>query len=83
MSILSDEIKIKTAVGLLLTRADELTKRVLTAFDPSAKRPANMKALNSFNLDILERISLALICPILKKTSFLLRSHLSTGSYLE
>ena len=55
MSILSisDEIKIKTAVGLL--RADELTKRVLTAFDPSANRSANMtKALNSFYLDILE-----------------------------
>ena len=31
MSILSDEIKIKTAVGLLLMRADGLTKRVLTA----------------------------------------------------
>ena len=54
MSILSDETNIKTAVGLLLMRADELTKRVLTAFDPSAKRSANIKALNSFNLDILE-----------------------------
>ena len=81
MSILSDEIKIKTAVGLLLARADELTKRVLTAFDPSAKRPAIMKALNSFNLDILEPC--ANFLGILKKTSFLLRSHLSTGSYLE
>ena len=30
MSILSDEAKIKTAVGLLRMRADELTKRVLT-----------------------------------------------------
>ncbi len=54
MSVDDNEIKINTAVGNLLMRADDLTKRVLTAFDPSDKRTANYKALNSFNLDILE-----------------------------
>ena len=52
MSIISDEIK--TIVGNLLMKADELTKRVLTAFDPAAKRTVNFKSLNSFNLDLLE-----------------------------
>ena len=54
MSILSDETKMKAAIGLLLMRVYELTKRILTAIDPSAKRSANIKVLNSFNFNILE-----------------------------
>ena len=38
----------------MLLRADELSKRVLTAYDPSAKRSSNLKALSGFNLDLLE-----------------------------
>ena len=52
MANLSTEIK--TIIGNLLLRADELSKRVLTAYDPSAKRPSNLKALHGFNLDLLE-----------------------------
>lgn len=52
MANLSTEIK--TIIGNLLLRADELSKRVLTAYDPSAKRACNLKALNGFNLDMLE-----------------------------
>ena len=52
MANLSTEIK--TIVGNLLLRADELSKRVLTAYDPSAKRSSNLKALSGFNLDLLE-----------------------------
>ena len=46
--------EIKTVIGNLLLRADELSKRVLTAYDPLAKKAANLKALNGFNLDMLE-----------------------------
>lgn len=56
MSVNVDNVETctKTAIGNLLFRADELTKRVLTAFDPSANsRSAMLKSL-SFNLDILE-----------------------------
>ena len=47
---------IKKAIGGLLLKAsaNDFAKRVLTAFDPIAKRTANYKALNAFNLDILE-----------------------------
>ena len=48
------ETEIKTAVGNLLMRADPLSKRVLTKFDPFAKQTVNAKSLNSFNLDLLE-----------------------------
>ena len=49
------ESKIKEIVGNLLLRADELTKRVITTFDPFASRDAtNVKALKRFNLDLLE-----------------------------
>lgn len=48
------DTEIKTAIGCLLLGSDEPTKRVLTAFNPSAKRTQNSKALNGFNLDILE-----------------------------
>ena len=52
MANLSTEIK--TIIGNLLLRADELSKRVLTAYDPSAKRSSYLKALSGFNLDLLE-----------------------------
>ena len=52
MSVIDESIKI--SIGRLLQNADECSKRVLTAFDPSAKRSANIKAISSFNLDILE-----------------------------
>jgi len=47
---------IKTAIGKLLLSADtnESAKHVITAFDPSAKRSINYKALNKFNIDVLE-----------------------------
>ena len=48
------ETEIKTAVGNLLMRADPLSKRVLTKFDPFAKQTVNAKSLKSFNLDLLE-----------------------------
>ena len=48
------ESEIKIAVGNLLMRADPLSKRVLTKFDPFAKQTINVKSLNSFNLDTLE-----------------------------
>ena len=45
----------KEIVGNLLLRADELSKRVITQFDPFASRNAiNLKALKRFNLDLLE-----------------------------
>ena len=46
----------KVAFGSLLLRAEtnELAKRVITAFDPDAKRTVNFKSLSSFNLDMLE-----------------------------
>lgn len=49
-----DNTKVKTAIGCLLLGADEISKRVITAFEPFAKRAQNIKALNSFNLDMLE-----------------------------
>ena len=49
-----DENQIKTAFGHLLLRADLMSKRVLTAFDHTAKRAANVKAISKFNLEILE-----------------------------
>ena len=52
MSVIDESIKI--SIGRLLQNADECSKRVLTAFDPSAKRSANIKAISSYNLDILE-----------------------------
>ena len=50
------ESQIKTAIGGLLLRAESnvLVKRVLTAFDPFAKRTVNYKQLNQLNLDMLE-----------------------------
>ena len=50
----SNKTEIKSAVGNLLMRADPLSKRVLTAFDPFAKHTAIAKSLNSFNLDAPE-----------------------------
>lgn len=45
----------KAALGQLLLVADEISKRVITAFDPAAFRPTvNFKALSRFNLDALE-----------------------------
>ena len=53
---LSDEDAKRVAIGNLLLRAqaNELAKRVITAFDPTASRTANVKSLSSFNLDMLE-----------------------------
>ena len=49
------ESKTKEIVGNLLLTADELSKRVITSFDPFASRAAiNVKALKRFNLDLLE-----------------------------
>jgi hypothetical protein len=43
-------------IGNLLLRADsnEIAKRVISAFDYSAKKSANIKLLSNFNLDMLE-----------------------------
>ena len=51
---MSVDESIKISIGHLLQNADECSKRVLTAFNPSAKRNANIKAISSFNLEILE-----------------------------
>ena len=49
------ECTTKEIVGKLLLSADELSKRVITAFDPFASRNTiNVKALSKFNLDMLE-----------------------------
>ena len=49
------ESKTKEIVGNLLLIADDLSKRVITSFDPFASRAAiNVKALKRFNLDLLE-----------------------------
>ena len=49
------ESKTREIVGNLLLTADELSKRVITTFDPFASRAAiNLKALKRFNLDLLE-----------------------------
>ena len=49
------ESKTKEIVGSLLRTADELSKRVITSFDPFASRAAiNLKAIKRFNLDLLE-----------------------------
>jgi len=54
--------EIKTAIGKLLLCAEtnESAKHVITAFDASAKRTANFKALNRFSIDILENCALFL-----------------------
>ena len=45
----------KEIIGNLLLRADELSKRVITQFDPFASRnTTKVKALKRFNLDLLE-----------------------------
>ena len=45
----------RTAIENLLLVADECSKKVITAFDPTAPRAAtNIKALSKFNLNILE-----------------------------
>ena len=49
------ESKTKEIVGNLLQTADELSKRVITSFDPFASRAAtNVKAFKRFNLEFLE-----------------------------
>lgn len=52
---LSDSDAKKVAIGNLLLRAqtNELAKRVISAYDPLATRSANVKAISSFNLSIL------------------------------
>ena len=52
----SDSDAVKLAIGNLLLRAEtnEITKRVISVFDPFASRSANIKSLNNFNLDMLE-----------------------------
>ena len=44
------------AIGNLLLRAgsNEIVKRVISVFDHSAKRSANVKSISTFNLDMLE-----------------------------
>ena len=51
----SDSNAVKLAIGNLLLRAetDEIAKRVIPVFNPFALRPANIKSLNNFNLDML------------------------------
>ena len=45
----------KTAIGILLLKADPFSKKVITAFDINAARTAiNTKALKKFNLELLE-----------------------------
>ena len=58
MSVIDESIKI--SIARLPQHADDCSKRVLTAFDPSAKRSANIKAISSFNLDILDMSHLPL-----------------------
>jgi hypothetical protein len=55
-------IEIKTAIGKLLLSADAngSAKHVITAFDPSVKRSINYKALNKFNIDVLENCAVFL-----------------------
>ena len=49
------DMESRTAIGKLLLHADECSKRVLTAYNPTAAHAAaNTKALKKFNLDILE-----------------------------
>jgi hypothetical protein len=49
------DISIRTAIGNLLLKANnELVKKVITAFDPSASRSVATKVLSSFNLNMLE-----------------------------
>jgi hypothetical protein len=59
---MSLSIDIKTAIGKLLLCAEtnESAKHVITAFDASAKRTANFKALNKFGIDVLENCALFL-----------------------
>ena len=58
MSVLVDnvDISIRTAIGNLLLKAgqNELVKKVITAFDPSASRSVTITVLSSFNLNMLE-----------------------------
>ena len=50
------EMDARTVIGNILLVADECSKKVITAFDPTAARAAiNVKALSKFNLDILEQ----------------------------
>jgi len=45
----------RAAIGQLLQVADQLSKRVITAYDPAASRPTvNKNALSRFKLDALE-----------------------------
>ena len=55
-------IEIKTAIGklLLCAETDESAKHVITAFDASAKRTANFKALSKFSIDVLENCAVFL-----------------------
>ena len=52
----SDSDAVKLAIGNLLLRAEtnEIAKWVISVSDPFASRPANIKSLNNFNLDMLE-----------------------------
>ena len=48
------DISNKTALGNLILVASAIPKKVISAYDPSATRSANVKALSKFKLDMLE-----------------------------
>ena len=52
----SDSDAVKLAIGNQLLRAEtnEISKRVISIFDPIASLAANIKSLNGFNLNMLE-----------------------------
>ena len=56
MTTVADNMESKTALGNLLLQADECSKRVITAYNPTTARTSttNNKALSKFNLDMLE-----------------------------